>query len=168
MKAKFGEPINIPIVCLQSTHEKQNGTDYKYSIIYRVESRDEFDNCKVDEDKIVATVKCNESNASKTAKFLINLVDFSPVPDALQFEKDKEYYFISAPRDRLDGLCDGIYLRISITVEAQQQQNQTQLSMADNKDDNKLISLMAKSYLTLSLILILFLLCICLTIFLMY
>ena len=160
MKAKFGEPINIPIVCLQSTpptQENQKETDYKYSIIYRVESRDEFDNCIVDADKKVATVKCNESNASETAKFRINLVDFSPVPDALEFEKDKEYYFISGPRDRLDGLCEGIYLRISIRVEAQQQQN-----------DNKLISLMAKSsssYLTLPLILILFLLCICLSVY---
>ena len=114
--ARIGETIGVPVVCPQS---KESGD--KFALIYRVESRHEFDNCLIDADKfdkLVGVMECEGSRPTETAKLAVN---YSTIPNHIEFEEGKEYFFISTsygPGDRFDRLCDGFFVRFSITVDS--------------------------------------------------
>ena len=116
LTARIGETVDVPVVCPQS---KEAGD--KFALIFRVESRHEFDNCLIDADKldkVVAIIECDGSRPTQAAKLAINVDDNSA--NELE-EKVKEYYFISTsygPGDRFDRLCDGFFVRFSITVNS--------------------------------------------------
>lgn len=135
----MGESIDLVCPRSQNTTEQttQKEDDYTYAVIYRVGSRHEFDNCIVDAAnnyETVAILKCDKPHAPQTVKFTINFVKYSPVPNALEFEEDKEYYFLSTSSGARDGLhyasgglCAKFNMRFSITIHssaAQQQQKQ--------------------------------------------
>lgn len=116
LKARIGETIDVPVVCPQS---KETGD--KFALIYRVDSRHEFDNCLIDADKfdkLVGNMECDGSRPTQTAKLAINVENNST--NELE-EKEKEYFFISTsygPGDRFDRLCEGFFVRFSITVDS--------------------------------------------------
>ena len=63
--------------------------------------------------------------------FTLYFVKFSPVPNALEFEEEREYYFLSTSSGAKDGLtymagglCSKFNMRFSIKISAQQQQQQ--------------------------------------------
>jgi len=139
LNAHMGESIDL--VCPRSTQtnttEQQKEDENTYAVIYRVGSRHEFDNCIVDAAnnyETVAILKCDKPHAPQTVKFTINFVKYSPVPNALEFEEDREYYFLSTSSGARDGLhyasgglCAKFNMRFSITIHssaAQQQQKQ--------------------------------------------
>jgi hypothetical protein len=120
-----------------------------HSIIYKVSSKHEFDNCLVNPQHVdtVPILKCggggsginqeeennrqnhtqqqHDHSTRSKVKFTIYFVKFSPVPNALEFEEDKEYYFLSTSsgsRDGLNymsgGLCSNFNMRFSIKIES--------------------------------------------------
>ena len=110
LNGRIGETIDVPVVCPQSKD--------KFALVYRVESRHEFDNCLIDADKLVGIMECEGSRPTQTAKLAIN---YSTIPNHVEFEEGKEYFFISTsygPGDRFDRLCDGFFVRFSITVDS--------------------------------------------------
>ena len=58
---KMNESIDISVFCSQA-QEQQNEAK---TVIYRVESRDAFDNCIVDPSNIIFTMRCNTSKTDK-------------------------------------------------------------------------------------------------------
>ena len=117
LNARICQTIDVPVVCPQSKEE--------FALVYRVESRHEFDNCLIDAEKladnIVGLIECEGSKLLQTAKFDINVLNNSPIPNYnFEFEEGKEYYYISTshgPGDRFDRPCDGFFVRFSIKVE---------------------------------------------------
>lgn len=142
LKAKLSETIDIPVVCPQSK-------ELQYVMIYKVESREEFDKCanksEITEYRIVGVFDCQGSKPSQTAKLAVNVnfADYPPKPNAIEIEKkDKEYFFISVtygPENMSDRLCDGFYILFSVTVDIRERQNQIHgrnlfFTMFDNQD----------------------------------
>lgn len=106
-----------------STAENTND----YSIIYKVSSKHEFDNCIINPNnyETVPILKCDKPNAANLIKFTIYFVKYSPVPNALEFEEDKEYYFLSTSSGTRDGinymsggLCSKFNMRFSIKINS--------------------------------------------------
>lgn len=100
---------------------------YGYAVIYRVASRHEFDNCIVDANnyETVPILKCDKPHSAQLVKFTIYFVKYSPVPNALEFEEGKEYFFLSTSsgsRQGLEyasgGLCAKYNMRFSIHIQA--------------------------------------------------
>ena len=89
-------------------------TEYKYPArIYRVESRDEFENCQVNEaNKLIALVICDDSKVDSDIPLNLFQSDF--------VEK-KEYLFLAVSStdstDRVNGVCDDFVVRFSITID---------------------------------------------------
>jgi hypothetical protein len=99
----------------------------EYSIIYKVSSRHEFDNCIINPNnyETVPILKCDKPNSVNLIKFTIYFVKYSPVPNALEFEEDKEYYFLSTSSGSRDGinymsggLCSKYNMRFSIRINS--------------------------------------------------
>lgn len=103
------------------------GESYDYAVIYRVGSRHEFDNCIIDPNnyETVAILKCDKPHSPQLVKFTIYFVKYSPVPNALEFEEDKEYFFLSTSSGARQGLhyesgglCAKFNMRFSITIQS--------------------------------------------------
>jgi hypothetical protein len=123
MNAHIGDSIDL--TCPKSTI---NTSDYEYSVIYKVSSKHEFDNCIVNPNnyETVPILKCDKPGSVNPVKFTIYFVKYSPVPNALEFEEDKEYYFLSASSGTRDGLghmsgglCSRFNMRFSIKIKPQ-------------------------------------------------
>jgi hypothetical protein len=142
LNAHIGDSIDL--VCAQandsltsplSSYFNNNNIDntnndepYLYSVIYRVATKHEFDNCIIDPNNVetVPILKCDKPHMKNTIKFTIYFVKFSPVPNALEFEEGKEYYFLSTSsgtRNGLNymsgGLCSKYNMRFSIKIDSQ-------------------------------------------------
>lgn len=137
LNAHIGDSIDL--VCPKrssSVNTNTSNTD-SFSIIYKVSSKHEFDNCIINANntETVQILKCDKPNAFNSIKFTIYFVKFSPVPNALEFEEDKEYYFLSTSsgtRDGLNymsgGLCSKFNMRFSIKINSQSSPNQASAS----------------------------------------
>lgn len=115
---KMNESIDISVFCSQA-QEQQNEAK---TVIYRVESRDAFDNCIVDPSNKLVTMRCN---TSQTDKFYltVKVVSYSKAID--EEDKYKEYYFLSTSFVDQNphvydssGLCDGFNVRFSVVVHS--------------------------------------------------
>ncbi len=132
LNAHIGDSIDL--VC-GGNSDHQN----THSVIYKVSSKHEFDNCIVNPQhaETVPILKCGTVAANsqenvqddlyrqQQVKFTIYFVKFSPVPNALEFEEDKEYYFLSTSsgtREGLNymsgGLCSNFNMRFSIKIDS--------------------------------------------------
>lgn len=86
-------------------------------MIYRVESRHEFDNCQLNESNKVFTFECDDrpNESEMTTGMPVNALL------AEKFEEKKEYFFLSVssdcPTDRLDGVCYDFVPRFSIKID---------------------------------------------------
>jgi hypothetical protein len=157
---------SIDLVCPKSTRQDPNLSQYsinndqsnsQYSVIYRVGSKHEFDNCIVNpnNEETMPILKCDKPTSVNPTKFTIYFVKFSPVPNALEFEEDKEYYFISTSSGSKEGLnymsgglCSKYNMRFSIKIKPaqsqQQQQQPQQPSVSYNKSTNSSSILLGK------------------------
>ena len=99
----------------QSEGEENDPFDYRYTTIYRVESRHEFDNCKVDAAHKLFTTECLDwPMKPQMAKLQIPLNVFLD-----EIEEEREYYFLSVSFDRpRDQVCDDSVLRFSISIDS--------------------------------------------------
>ena len=98
-----------------------------YLNIYKVGSKFEFDNCIIDQKnkESVQIFKCDKPFLTNPTKFTIFFVRFSPVPGALEFEEEKEYYFLSTSSGDKNGmefttggLCSQFNMRFSIKINS--------------------------------------------------
>lgn len=104
MSAHIGDSIDL--ICPRGT--AGNSSNYEHTIIYKVSSKYEFDNCIINPNNYdtVPILKCDKPQSSGTpTKFTVYFVKYSPVPNALEFEEDKEYYFLSTSSGTRDGLA---------------------------------------------------------------
>ena len=130
LSAQIGD--NIDLICPKSP-QHQSGSQLdesnraEYSIIYKVGTKYEFDNCLVNpnEPETVQILKCDKPNALNPTKYTMNFVKFSPVPNAPEFEEEKEYYFLSTSSGSRDGLthmagglCSKFNMRFSIRISS--------------------------------------------------
>lgn len=122
LNAHIGDSIDL--VCPRSS---LNEITNQYSIIYKVGSKYEFDNCIVNPDnyETVSLLKCDKPSSSNSVKFTLFFVKFSPVPNALEFEEDKEYFFLSASTGAKEGisqmsggLCEKFNMKFSIKINS--------------------------------------------------
>lgn len=135
LNAHIGDSIDL--ICGGNSNHQNT-----HSIIYKVSSKHEFDNCIVNPQhaETVPILKCGSVAAAaansqenvqddfyrqQQVKFTIYFVKFSPVPNALEFEEDKEYYFLSTSsgtREGLNymsgGLCSNFNMRFSIKIDS--------------------------------------------------
>ena len=143
IRTKNGSKINTLAICpLRSKPQTEEGlkdADYKYpALIYRVDSRHEFDNCQAEAANIVAVVECDDRpKESRMGEIFVNvnvLLD--------EFEEKKKYFFLSVSSDRSrDRVCDDdSVLRFSITIDSNADQY---LKVSENTSDfsYKIISL---------------------------
>ena len=117
---KMNESIDISVFCSQA-QEQQNEAK---TVIYRVESRDAFDNCIVDPSKIIFTMRCNTSKTDKL-NLSVKVVSYSKAIEYEEQDKEKEYYFLSTSFVGQNphvydssGLCDGFNVRFSVVVHS--------------------------------------------------
>ena len=97
----------------QTQEEENDPFGDKYSTIYRVDSRDEFDNCQVKEAHKVDIVVCRHW------PFRSQMLEIPVCYLLVEFDEKKEYYFLSvSSSDRVDGVCDDFVLRFSITIDS--------------------------------------------------
>lgn len=122
LNAHIGDSIDL--VCPRSS---LNDNLYEYSIIYKVSSKYEFENCIINPNnyETVPILKCDKQNSINPVKFTIYFVKFSPVPNALEFEEEKEYYFLSTSSGTKDGinfmsggLCSNFNMKFSIKIDS--------------------------------------------------
>lgn len=147
LNAHIGDSIDL--VCPRSS---LNDHSYEYSIIYKVGSKYEFDNCLINPEnyETVPILKCDKINSINSVKFTIYFVKYSPVPNALEFEEDKEYYFLSTSsgtkngiNHQAGGLCSKFNMKFSIKINSNQnssllqkiiQNNEKNLTQSDKSD----------------------------------
>ncbi|CAF0708508.1 unnamed protein product [Brachionus calyciflorus] len=139
LNAHIGDSIDL--VCPRSSLND----NYEYSIIYKVSSKYEFDNCLINPEnyETVPILKCDKVNSANTVKFTIYFVKYSPVPNALEFEEDKEYYFLSTSSGTKDGinhqaggLCSKFNMKFSIKINSQQNSSLLQKLMQKSDDED--------------------------------
>lgn len=127
--------------------------NYDFAVIYRVGSRHEFDNCIVDANNFetVPILKCDKPHAPQLVKFTINFVKFSPVPNALEFEEDREYFFLSTSSGSRQGLhyasgglCAKFNMRFSITIQSNRPAAAVQTGQASSAKRPQANSLLSK------------------------
>ena len=137
MNAHIGDSIDLVCPKFQknnndSSIDKTDTNQAYYLTIYKVGSKYEFDNCIINPNNIetVPILKCDKPLIN--TKFTIYFVKYSPVPFALEFEEDKEYYFLSTSSGNKDGLnfmtgglCSKFNMRFSIKINSAEQQIQT-------------------------------------------
>jgi hypothetical protein len=120
-----------------------NDNDIEYSQIYRVGSRYEFDNCLVDltstSSRSQPLFKCDQ----RRQKFTLYFVKYSPVPYAMEFNENEEYYFLSTSNGRKSGLyyaqgglCSQFNMKFSIKIEPNQQFDKSQLNYLSSHQSN--------------------------------
>jgi len=104
INARIGDSIDI--ICPKNEKDIDEN-ELEYSIIYRVGSKFEFDNCLIDlnNPETIQVFKCDKPKVGPL-KYTMFFVKYSPVPFALEFQDDKEYYFISTSSGQKDGLSD--------------------------------------------------------------
>ncbi|RMZ95976.1 Ephrin-B2 [Brachionus plicatilis] len=139
LNAHIGDSIDL--VCPRSS---LNDNSYEYSIIYKVGTKYEFDNCLINPEnyETVPILKCDKINSINSVKFTIYFVKYSPVPNALEFEEDKEYYFLSTSsgaqegiNHQAGGLCSKFNMKFSIKINSNQNTSLWQKLM--QKSENK-------------------------------
>lgn len=139
LNAHIGDSIDL--VCPRSS---LNDNSYEYSVIYKVGSKYEFDNCLINPDnyETVPILKCDKINSINSVKFTIYFVKYSPVPNALEFEEDKEYYFLSTSSGTKDGinhqaggLCSKYNMKFSIKINSNQNSSLLQ-KLIQNSEQN--------------------------------
>ena len=137
------QQLQMPLDFMQASNGAGGAADQaEYSVIYRVGTKHEFDNCIVNpnEAETVPILKCDRPHANNPVMFTLQFVKFSPVPNALEFEEDREYYFLSTSSGAKDGmtymaggLCSKFNMRFSIKISSQQpQQQQVQTPQSNN------------------------------------
>jgi hypothetical protein len=140
MNAHIGDSIDL--ICPKLA---ANQSDYEYSIIYKVSSKYEFDNCIINPNnyETVPILKCDKPQAQTNVKFTLYFVKYSPVPNALEFEEGKEYYFLSTSsgaRDGLNfmsgGLCSKFNMKFSIKIKPNME-NSVLINKMTKSGDNK-------------------------------
>jgi hypothetical protein len=140
INARIGD--NIDLVCPK--YDADNNLSVEYSTIYKVGTKYEFDNCLVDlnNPETVPLLKCDKP-FSGPIKYTIYFVKYSPVPFALEFQENKEYYFISAStghkngiNSKLGGLCSSNNMKFSIKINptAQETMNNNNNNIHNNND----------------------------------
>lgn len=111
---------NIDLIC-----PKQDQSSAEYLTIYKVSTKEEFDNCYINPNnrQTVPILKCDKPQAA--VKFTLFFIKFSPVPFALEFEEGKTYYFLttsSGDAKGLDymtgGLCNKFNMKFSIKIDS--------------------------------------------------
>lgn len=139
LNAHIGDSIDLVCPKFQknindSSIDQTEANQAHYLTIYKVGSRYEFDNCIINPNNIetVPILKCDKPIIN--TKFTIYFVKYSPVPFALEFEEDKEYYFLSTSSGNKDGLnfmtgglCSKFNMRFSIKINSADQQQQSPL-----------------------------------------
>lgn len=150
LNAHLGDSIDL--VCQKAS---SNNTGSEYSIIYKVSSKHEFDNCIVNQNnpETVPILKCDKPNSPNSVKFTIYFVKFSPVPNALEFEEDKEYYFLSTSSGSKEGLnymsgglCSNFNMRFSIKINSIQSASSLVPSTSSSLASKNSGSLLTKLY----------------------
>ena len=150
LNAHLGDSIDL--VCQKAS---SNTTGSEYSIIYKVSSKHEFDNCIVNQNNpdTVPILKCDKPNSPNSVKFTIYFVKFSPVPNALEFEEDKEYYFLSTSSGSKEGLnymsgglCSNFNMRFSIKINSIQSASSLVPSTSSSLASKNSGSLLTKLY----------------------
>lgn len=126
MNAHLGDSIDL--VCPKVNINNLDQIDQNqahYLTIYKVGSKYEFDNCIINPNNIetVPILKCDKPSVN--TRFTIYFVKYSPVPFALEFEEDKEYFFLSTSSGTKDGLnfmtgglCSKFNMRFSIKINS--------------------------------------------------
>lgn len=129
LNAHIGDSIDL--VCPKYQKNNDSGLDQTetnqahYLTIYKVGSKYEFDNCIINPNNIetVPILKCDKPMMN--TKFTIYFVKYSPVPFALEFEEDKEYFFLSTSSGNKEGLnfmtgglCSKFNMRFSIKINS--------------------------------------------------
>ena len=118
-------------------------------------SKHEFDNCIVNQNNpdTVPILKCDKPNSPNSVKFTIYFVKFSPVPNALEFEEDKEYYFLSTSSGSKEGLnymsgglCSNFNMRFSIKINSIQSASSLVPSTSSSLASKNSGSLLTKLY----------------------
>ncbi len=155
LNANIGDSIDLVCPKLVANAANQQDDDIdpmsntQYSIIYKVGSKHEFDNCIINpnNEETVPILKCDKPAASSPVKFTIYFVKFSPVPNALEFEEDKEYFFISTSSGTKEGLnfmsgglCAKYNMRFSIKIKSQQQPNHSKVNNGSSSILAKLVN----------------------------
>lgn len=111
---------NIDLIC-----PKQDESSAEYLTIYKVATKEEFDNCYINPNnrQTVPILKCDKPQAA--VKFTLFFIKFSPVPFALEFEEGKTYYFLTTSSGNakgLDymtgGLCNKFNMKFSIKIDS--------------------------------------------------
>ncbi len=113
---------NIDLVCPKSDSSMDG---LNYLTIYKVGSKEEFDNCIINPNnrQTVPILRCDKPQSA--VKFTLFFIKFSPVPFALEFEEDKEYYFLTTSSGEqkglnymTGGLCNKFNMKFSIKISS--------------------------------------------------
>jgi hypothetical protein len=139
INARLGD--NIDLLCSKISNDASSEQN-EYSMIYKVATKYEFDNCLVNTKNVntIPILKCDKTTTSQRSavKYTIYFVKYSPVPYALEFEENKEYYFLSTSsgtknglNDKSGGLCANNNMKFSIKILPDEQDD----GMADNPAD---------------------------------
>ena len=103
INARLGD--NIDLICSKINEASDQN---EYSVIYKVATKYEFDNCLVNINNVntIPILKCDRQTSARSSavKYTIYFVKYSPVPYALEFEENKEYYFLSTSSGTKNGL----------------------------------------------------------------
>jgi hypothetical protein len=101
-----------------------NTNENHYLILYKVDTKYEFDNCFINKnnENSVLIVKCDKP--LKQIKYTMHFIKFSPVPNAIEFEQNREYYFLTTSTGTYNGLhtqqgglCSKHNLKFSIKIQ---------------------------------------------------
>lgn len=145
INARLGD--NIDLLCSKILSNDVASSDQnEYSIIYKVATKYEFDNCVVNTKNVntIPILKCDKqsTNTRSAVKYTIYFVKYSPVPYALEFEENKEYYFLSTSsgtknglNDKSGGLCETSNMKFSIKIMPDDQDDQEELESSVTSPD---------------------------------
>lgn len=95
---KIGDFLNI--VCPRyDTLLDLNNAELQFNSIYMV-SKQEYDACELDHPRLL--LKCDKP--FDNLKYTLYISKYSPVPDAIEFSENRDYYLISTSDGSLNGL----------------------------------------------------------------
>lgn len=154
-KSSYSSSSSLSSILSSSTEkenekrEEEEKEEAEYSVIFKVGTKHEFDNCIINpnNEATMPILKCDKPvnfnnnnndnnkresvslNPANPIKFTIYFVKFSPVPNALEFEEGKEYFFISTSSGKRQGLnymsgglCSKYNMRFSIKIKSNHQE----------------------------------------------
>jgi len=145
LDAHIGDSVEIVCPATSSNNTAKRNGVYMHSIIYKVSSKYEFDNCLIDKNNkdTVQILTCDKPDSR--IQFTTYLVSFSPVPNALEFKENEEYYFLSTSTGSVDGLqsasgglCSKYNMKFSIKINSQSSNNKLKSQSSRSKFLNSL------------------------------